>query len=89
MAAILGIALAAAVRWAYFDHVAIIVVHRLEDAVPGREQNALARVGWSYLHLPMVLGIVLVAFGLHEAIAHVDEPLDGVERGRHGRWRRG
>jgi len=31
---------------------------------------------YSYLHLPLIAGIVLVALGLKKTIAHVDEPLD-------------
>ena len=44
----------------------------------GRERNALARDSYSYLHFPMVAGIVLAAFGLEETLAHVDKPLDVV-----------
>jgi low temperature requirement protein LtrA len=35
----------------------------------------MARDSYSYLHLPMVAGIVLFAVGVKETIAHVDEPL--------------
>ena len=41
----------------------------------GRERNAIARDSYSYLHLPMVAGIALVAVGLKKTLAHVDEPL--------------
>jgi low temperature requirement protein LtrA len=78
VAAILGIALACAMWWAYFDHVSISAVRRLEEAIVGREQNELARDGYSILHYPLVAGIVLVAFGLHDTLAHIDEPLPTV-----------
>jgi low temperature requirement protein LtrA len=77
-AAVLGIVLVAELWWIYFDVVAIANVRRLVNAPPGQEQNALARDVYSYLHFPLVAGIVLAAFGLHETLAHVDEPLDDV-----------
>jgi low temperature requirement protein LtrA len=77
-AAVLGVALAAALWWAYFDIVAIVSGRRLVDAEPGREQNEMARDSYSYLHLPMVAGIVLVALGLKKIIGHFDDHLDAV-----------
>jgi len=76
---VLGVALASALWWIYFDVVALITERRLTQAAPGRERNALARDSYSYLHLPMVAGIVLVAYGLESTVAHVDEPLDSVQ----------
>ena len=76
--AVLGIGLTSALWWIYFDVVALVTERRLTLAAEGRERNALARDSYSYLHFPMVAGIVLGAFGLEEALAHVDEPLDGV-----------
>ena len=43
---------------------------------PAAAQNDLARDAYSYLHFPMVAGVVLVALGMKTTIAHVDEPLD-------------
>ena len=43
-----------------------------------RAQNELARDSYSYLHFPMVAGIVLVALGLKKTLGHVDDPLDTV-----------
>lgn len=77
-AAVLGIGLASALWWVYFDVVALVTERRLTRAAPGRERNALARDSYSYLHFPMAAGIVLGALGLEETLAHVDEPLDGV-----------
>jgi low temperature requirement protein LtrA len=78
-AAVLGVGLAAALWWIYFDVVALITERRLSQAAEGRERNALARDSYSYLHFPMVAGIILAAFGLEAVLAHVDDPLD-VER---------
>jgi len=75
VAAVLGIALACTLWWAYFDVVALVAARRLANATPGREQNEIARDSFSYLHFPMVAGIVLLALGLKKTIGHVDEPL--------------
>jgi len=77
-AAVLGIVLAAALWWIYFDVVAIVSSRRLARAKEGRERNEMARDSYSYLHLPMVAGIVLVALGLKTIIGNVDDPLDTV-----------
>jgi low temperature requirement protein LtrA len=77
-AAVVGIAIAAALWWLYFDVVALVAVRRLSLATPGREQNSLARDSYSYLHLPMVAGIVLLALGLKKSLEHVGDPLHTV-----------
>jgi low temperature requirement protein LtrA len=79
-AAVLGIALASAVWWVYFDVVSLVTEQRLTRAAEGRERNALARDSYSYLHYPMVAGIVLVALSLQRTLAHVGDPLDSVYR---------
>jgi low temperature requirement protein LtrA len=75
IAACLGIAVAAAMWWLYFDVVALVAERRLSNAAPGRERNTIARDSFSYLHFPMVAGIVLAALGLKKTLEHVDEPL--------------
>jgi low temperature requirement protein LtrA len=77
-AAVLGVALAAAMWWAYFDVVALVTERRLLAAPEGRSRNAFARDSYSYLHLPMAAGIVLAAAGVETIVAHVDEPLPTV-----------
>jgi low temperature requirement protein LtrA len=78
VAAVLGVAVAAAMWWVYFDVVALVSARRLAEAEPGRVQNALARDSYSYLHLFLVAGIVLTAFGLEEVLAHTDKHLHWV-----------
>jgi low temperature requirement protein LtrA len=76
-AALLGLAIATAFWVAYFDFFAT----RFEQALTRREgaaRVALARDAYTYLHLPMVVGIVLTAFALREAIAHDVRDLDAV-----------
>ena len=75
LAAALGTGVAAAMWWLYFDVVALVAERRLSNAPVGREQNEIARDSFSFLHLPMVAGIVLGALGLKKTIEHVDEPL--------------
>ena len=41
----------------------------------GREQNEIARDSFSYLHFPMVAGIVLLALGMKKTLVDVDEHL--------------
>jgi low temperature requirement protein LtrA len=76
--AVLGIAVAAAQWWIYFDVVALISARRLSEAEPGKAQNELARDSYSYIHLALVAGIVLVALGMKTAIGHTDEHLHSV-----------
>jgi low temperature requirement protein LtrA len=75
-AAVLGVGLAAAMWWIYFDIVAIVSGRRLVDAEPGRAQNEMARDSYSYIHLLIVAGIVLVALGLKKTIGHFDDHLE-------------
>jgi low temperature requirement protein LtrA len=74
-AAVLGTAVAAALWWLYFDVVALVAERRLTKAAAGRERNEIARDSYSYLHFPMVAGIVLLALGLKKTLEHVEDPL--------------
>lgn len=69
-ASALGLALAAALWWAYFDVVAL-VGERTLAAAQGERRARLARDAYSYLHLPMVAGIVLLAVGLKKVLGYV------------------
>ncbi len=73
--AVLGVFLAAGLWWLYFDVASIVASRRLAALPKGREQNELARDAYSYLHFPMVAGIVLTAFALKSTLAHVDDHL--------------
>jgi low temperature requirement protein LtrA len=74
VAALLGIAVVVSLWWSYFDWVAFVAQARLAEAT-GTERATLARDLYSYLHLPMVAGIVLFALGLKTTLAHVESPL--------------
>jgi low temperature requirement protein LtrA len=77
VAALLGMAVIAALWWSYFDWVIFIAQARLAEAT-GSDRAVLARDLYSYLHLPMVAGIVLFALGLKTTLAHVDSPLPSI-----------
>jgi low temperature requirement protein LtrA len=78
VAATLGVAVAAALWWLYFDVVALVAARRLARAPVGREQNEIARDSYSYLHFPMVAGIVLLALGLKKTLGDVGDALGTV-----------
>ena len=75
LAAALGMAVAAAQWWLYFDVVALVAERRLVRTREGRERNEMARDSYSFLHFPMVAGIVLVALGMKKTLADVEDPL--------------
>src|SRR5215218_8306826 len=77
VAVVVGIALAAALWWAYFDLVMLTAERRL-SAASGEERARLARDCYSYLHLPMVAGIIFVALGVKQTLSHVGDPLGTV-----------
>ena len=77
VASALGIVVVSALWWLYFDVAAIFARRRLVQA-RGLELHRLALHAYSYLHLPMVAGIVLFAFGLETTLHHLDEALDNV-----------
>jgi len=77
VAAVLGLVVAFALWWLYFDVVAVVAERRLRRAT-GVERARLARDSYSYLHLPMVAGVVLLALGVKKTLAHVEDPLKAV-----------
>jgi low temperature requirement protein LtrA len=76
-AAALGLVVACGLWWAYFDVVAVVAERRFRE-MPADLRVRIARDSYSYLHLPMIAGIVLVALGVKKTIEHVDEPLHTV-----------
>ena len=70
IAAVLGIALVATMWWPYFD-VTALAAERAFARREGVERTRLARDAYSYLHLPMVAGIVLAALGLKKVLGYV------------------
>jgi low temperature requirement protein LtrA len=64
-AALLGLVVSLALWWLYFDVVAP-VAERVLRAKQGEERVRLARDSYTYLHFPMVAGIIYLALGLKE-----------------------
>jgi low temperature requirement protein LtrA len=85
-ATVLGLALAGTLWWAYFDVVSLLA-ERVLRRLSGEARARLARDAYSYLHLPMIAGIVLLALGLEEVQALVggadghtlSDPLDPLQ----------
>ena len=77
LAAGLGAVLVSALWWLYFDVAAIFARRRLTE-LHGLDQAKLARDAYTYLHLPMIAGIVLFALGLRTTLRQVDSALDPV-----------
>jgi low temperature requirement protein LtrA len=77
VAAALGLTVACALWWAYFDVVALVAESRFRQT-HGDERVKRARDAYAYLHLPMIAGIVLVALGVKKTIGDVDHALETV-----------
>jgi low temperature requirement protein LtrA len=72
LASVLGLTVAGCIWWAYFDVVALVAERVLRQA-EGERRARLARDSYSYLHLPMVAGIVFVALGLKKVQEYVGD----------------
>ena len=74
-AAVVGMSVAAAFWWVYFDVAATMTAQRLAAMEDVQARNEYARDGYSYLHLPMVAAVVLVALGMKTTLSHVGDPM--------------
>jgi low temperature requirement protein LtrA len=74
-AAVLGIAAAAALWWTHFDELDEGAVERRLRHLSRRVRNVTARDSFSFLHLPIVAGIVLLALGIKKTLGDVDGTL--------------
>jgi low temperature requirement protein LtrA len=77
VAAVLGFAVAASFWLAYFDFFTIRAQQLLGER-SGEQRVVLARDVFTYMHLPMVVGIVLFAFAMKETLGDVDQKLSGI-----------
>jgi low temperature requirement protein LtrA len=78
VAAVLGLLVAMSFWLAYFDFFTIRGRQLLSDR-SGEERVAFARDVYTYLHLPMVVGIVLFAFAMKSTLAHLGDELGTIE----------
>jgi len=69
-AATAGVSVVVALWWTYFDVGALVAERRLEQA-EGDERTRLARDSFTYLHFPMIVGIVALAVGLKKTLTQV------------------
>ena len=75
--AMVAIALVSGLWWAYFDTEATAAEYALREA-RGVDRSRLARDVYSYLHIPLVLGVVLAAVGIKKTLQNSDEELTTV-----------
>ncbi len=66
-------ALTAGLWWLYFDEVARASIEDFKAAAD--ERGRLGRDAYTYLHIPIVAGILVSAVGLELVIEHPEEPL--------------
>jgi low temperature requirement protein LtrA len=71
-AALLGLAVSVALWWAYFDVVAPVAERALRRR-EGTERVRLARDSYTYLHFPMVAGVIFLALGVKKVAEYVGD----------------
>jgi len=72
VASVLGLAVSAAMWWAYFD-LSALVGERALAAARDADRARLGRDAYSFLHLPLMAGIVLAALGLKDVLKYVGD----------------
>jgi low temperature requirement protein LtrA len=88
VAALLGLLLASAMWWAYFD-VSALIGERALAAEPAETRARLGRTAYTFAHMPMIVAIVVTALGLKKVMEYVADtddhdladPLKGVALG--------
>lgn len=78
--AMAGFAIVATMWWAYFDWVHGATEARLAGAADGRERSNVARDLFTFGYFPIVIGTVVFAVGVEEALLHPTAELDGFGR---------
>ncbi|MET7806577.1 low temperature requirement protein A [Micromonospora chersina] len=73
--ALLGVLLAGLLWWTYFDVARYAAELALERASEAR-RALIGRDAYSFLHLPMVAGLTLVALGIHHTLSEQRVPLE-------------
>jgi low temperature requirement protein LtrA len=70
VASALGLTVAGALWWAYFD-VTSLLAERALAASRGHHRALMARTAYTFLHLPMVVGVIVLALGLKKVLGYV------------------
>lgn len=63
------------VWWSYFDRASRALEHRHESLAGGHARGRFARDVFTYLHYPLVAGVILATAGLEEITLHPTDPL--------------
>jgi low temperature requirement protein LtrA len=71
--------LAGVLWWAYFDRVQPAFEHRA-DSLEAVERGRFARDVYTYVHAPIVAGIILIAVAMEEMALHPSDPLPAAFR---------
>ena len=72
VASVLGLVVSCALWWTYFDISAVHAEHALANE-PEATKARLARDAYSYLHLPLMVGVIMVALGLKKVLEYVGD----------------
>lgn len=72
VASALGLAVSGGMWWAYFD-VTALLAERALAATHGHPRALMAQAAYSFLHLPMVVGIIVLALGLKKVLNYVGQ----------------
>ena len=70
VAALLALLVSVALWWVYFDVVAL-VAERVLAGLQGEPRSRLARDSYTYLHFPMLAGVVYLALGVKKVLEYV------------------
>jgi low temperature requirement protein LtrA len=70
--AVLGVLVSVCLWWLYFDVVSRAAEQQLAQ-ITGAARVQLAIDAYTYLHFPLIAGIVLTALGVEEALAHAGD----------------
>jgi low temperature requirement protein LtrA len=83
-ATLAGVAITVCFWWLYFDVVATVGERQLTQRT-GAERSKLARDSYTYLHFPMVAGVLACAVGVKKALGYVADPAQhGTGQALHG-----
>jgi low temperature requirement protein LtrA len=74
LALVLAGSLAGMLWWSYFDRVQPAIEHHAEE-LAGPDRARFARDLYTYGHIPIVAGVILVAAALEEVTLHPNDPL--------------
>ncbi len=69
---VLGLGVSAALWWLYFDWLQERAEHTLAE-LQGNARTALGRDAYTYLHIPLIAGIVVTALGLKKVLEYVSD----------------